>query len=199
MSDKSEALELAGIVVPQLASNIITSVPTITITQQDLETAISEITLETQTLGSPLLQMVLIDPAWKIQRSGLCDIDADGLVPKVDVNYPPGTSVWWRLAMVDGGNDMTQANLTLTFQLRIISYLQNCYGPFSAPPGTTTRAQFIKDLVDKMPREIDQSILGPGPKTIQFVCPDSECGAAGRWINGSATGDRWSKRCWYRQ
>lgn len=172
MASPERQEEIAGIVAPLLADNIITTVPTIvTVNQADIAQAISEITVETQTLGVPLLQLELIDPAWKIQRSGLCDQDTNGLVARADVNYPPGTNVWWRLAMVDGTNDLTQTNLTLTFQLRIVSYLQACFGAFTAPPGTTTRAQFIKSLVDRMPKEIDQSILGPGPQDIQFVCP----------------------------
>ena len=149
----------------------------VTVTYEVLTDAISEVTPETQTLGACLLQVTLTDPDWTILRSGLCDIDADGLLQKVDVNYPHGTDVWWRLAMLEFGDEFSQANLTMTFQHRIINYLMNDWGPlqFSQLPGShNTRAQFIKALADRIPRSLPSGVLGPGSAASQqvlFVCP----------------------------
>jgi hypothetical protein len=142
-----------------------------------LTNAIVEITPETQTLGAALLQVTVIDPHWKIARSGLCDTDADGLLRQIDVNFPQGTEVWWRLAMVDltdASSSGNAPNLTLTFQQRIVSYLLNDWGPLGWPGGKagSTRAQFIKMLAARIPSHLDASVLGPGSSPIRFVCPE---------------------------
>lgn len=74
--------------------------------------------------------------------------------------------------MVDISNDTSQANLTLTFQSRAASYMQNCFGAFKAKQGTTTRAQFVKALVDRVQQELPANLRGPGKTTIKFICPD---------------------------
>jgi hypothetical protein len=89
----------------------------------------------------------VVDPDWQIQTSGLCDQDADGLLPMVDFNFPEGTDVWWRLDNVSGLGDPTTPNLQLIFQHRIASYAQEDWGPLKVAPGTTTRAQFVKQLI----------------------------------------------------
>ena len=159
------------------------------LTVDNLTPAIQEVTVRTQTCGAALLQLTLIDPAWKIQRSGLCDVDSDGLLQQIDVNFPTGTPVWWRMSMIDGGSDLSDANLTLTFQQRIISYLQNDFGGnVTAAPGTTTLAQFVKQLAGRIPNQLPTGVRGPstytsGPvciptgkpgdsQSIKFVCPE---------------------------
>lgn len=147
----------------------------VTIKREYLSDCIAEITPETQTMGAALLQITLIDPEWQISRSGMCDITADGFLPNVDVEYPPGRGVWWRLAMIDVTSDLTQANLIMTFQQRIVSYLRDCWGPLGWPAGHpgSTRAQFLQMLAAKMPSELPKSSIGPGPPPqIRFVCPD---------------------------
>lgn len=133
--------------------------------EEHLTRAMVQVTPETQIYGSSLLVVTLTDPAWEIQRSGLLAVDADGLLERIEVNFPEGTDVWWRLAMVEGGNDLAGPNLTLTFIDRILGYLQDNWGPKVAAPGTTTRAQFIKQLVDEVGK-------GDGHKPINFVCPE---------------------------
>jgi hypothetical protein len=176
-------------VVPSLIANhIVTTandyaaaqkLPAITVTTDALTAAISEITPETQLIGAALLQVTLADPASKIFRSGLCDMNSDGMLYQVDVNFPDGTPVWWRLAMVDYQSvDESQGspNLTLTFQHRIVSYLSDCWGPLGWPAGNVgqTRAQFLKMLVTKMPGELPKQAIGPGaaPGDLSFICPE---------------------------
>jgi hypothetical protein len=67
--------------------------------------------------------------------------------------------------MVDFGTDTTEANLTLTFQDRIIAELISKWGPLGWDPGANaTRAQFIERLVLEVGR-------GDGLQPITFVCP----------------------------
>lgn len=132
---------------------------------EDLTSAISEVTFETQTLGAALLQVTVIDPGQTIVRSGFLDKDSDGLLPEIDINFPDGSDYWWRLAMIDVTGDLSSPNVTLTFQTRFISYLQNKWGPKGVAPGTTTRAQFIKQLVDEVGK-------GDGLQPINFLCPE---------------------------
>lgn len=130
---------------------------------EDLASAVAEVTVESQTLGASLLQVTMNDPNWAILRSGFLNVTADGLLDAIDVNFPQGSDLWWRLAMIDFTNDLSGPNLTLTFQDRIISYLQGKWGGMAVAPGTTTRAQFIKQLVDQVGK-------GDGLMPIQFVC-----------------------------
>lgn len=166
--------EQAGIYSPLLANDILAAVETADITADELADTIGEVSVQTQTSGPPILTMSLIDPSWKIQRSAICAVDEDGfLVNQIDVNYPPGGPVWWRMVMAEGGGDLTSANLTLTFRFRLVDYLSSCTGPFSAPPGTKTRAEFVKAMFDRMKHEIDKSVLGPGGlDDIHFICPE---------------------------
>ena len=158
----------------QVADHITRSSFGISLTPYQLADVISEITVETTITGAGLLAVQIIDPYWQVQRSGLCATDETGeLANNVDINFPEGSDLWWRLAMVEGGNDLTAPNVTLTFIDRIVSYLQDDWGPLSVKAGTTTRAQFIAQLVARIPASIrDYAVLGEGKSTIDFVCPD---------------------------
>lgn len=176
-------------VIPRLVANHIlttantyagqTGLPAITVDLEFLTNAVQEVTPETQTLGCALLQVTLIDPAWKILRSGICSTDQAGMLYQVDVNYPEGTPVWWRLAEVQFASadaQPGQPNLTMTFQHRPWVYLMQCFGAIgwsglTGKPGTTL-AQFVKALCDKMPSELPASKIGPGPAPgITLICP----------------------------
>ena len=169
--------------IPQLlAQHIINnSVQNGAVSVTDLTEAISEVTPETQTAGPALLQLTLIDPFHKILRSGICSKGSDGYLQPIDINFPEGTNVWWRLAMVDlQDSDGSQPNLILTFQHRPIAYLLRCMGALGWPSGKVgdTRAQFIKFLLDKMPAELPKNLVGPtgsdgsgSPSDFKFICP----------------------------
>jgi cell wall-associated NlpC family hydrolase len=129
----------------------------------DLAKAISEIELQTQILGASFLKVTVIDPEWSIMTSGWLDV-VDGRVDEIEVEFPEKSGWFWRLCALSGTTDRTQPGLTLTFEDRIVAYLrEHWYPPKTAPPGTQTRAQFIRDLV----REVG---LNGEPK-IRFVCP----------------------------
>jgi hypothetical protein len=149
----------------QVAQHIVRSVQGITVDSDYLATVMQEITVETQISGASILHLYLIDPYWVVMRSGLLDKDEAGeLANDVDVNFPEGSNLWWRLVMDDYSNDLSDANLELTFIDRAVAYMQDDWGPFSAPPGTRTRAQFIKQLVDRIARVLHVTPL-------KFVCP----------------------------
>lgn len=150
----------------QVAQHLVRSVNGITVDSDYLATVIQEIVPETQISGTSILHLYIIDPYWIVQRSGLIDTDESGeLANDVDVNFPEGSGLWWRLAMVDGGNELSDANLELTFIDRAVAYMQDDWGPVTAAPGTRTCAQFIKQLVDRVPR-----VLHVPP--LNFVCPE---------------------------
>lgn len=167
--------------IPQLvAENIVTTGNTVTdvspqITSEFLGPLITDIQPQTQTIGAALLNVDLIDPTWVIYRSGLCTRDPDGLLPQVDVEYPPGTDVWWRLAYVSITNDLNSANLTMTFQHRIVSYLTHDWGPLAwknLGGQGTTRAQFIKRMFSRIPKSLPKGVAGPGGTDIIFESPE---------------------------
>lgn len=140
--------------------------------------AISEVTYESQIAGPDLLTLTISDPAWEIQRSGLLDM-VNGDVPLIDINFPRNSDVWFRLNMPEGlGGDLTSQNLQLTFQHRLVSYLQWDWGTLTAAPGTTKYTQFAKQLCDRIPNALNKfnpSVLGPGTaasQTITLICPD---------------------------
>lgn len=132
-----------------------------TLATNDLAGAIAQVQTRTQIFGASTLTVSLVDPEWEVQTSGLFDLDAEGLLAPIDVNFPEGSDTWWRLCTTSGTTDLSAANFTLTFEDRIVAYLREHWGPKAARPGTTTRAQFIAQLV----REVH---AGGG---IRFVCP----------------------------
>jgi hypothetical protein len=155
-----------------IANDIQASASGIVPQREQLAEVISEVQLQTQTLGASLLHVTLIDPGWAIQRTGWLNVTDDGLLDEIEVQFPAPQPneppMWWRLAMVEGGNDLTQPNLTLTFQDRIVAILQDQWGPIGVAPNTKTRAQFFKQLVDSANIYCASHGLPP----IRFVCPE---------------------------
>lgn len=131
---------------------------------EELAPAIGEITLRTQIAGASTLTVTVIDPRWDLLTSGFLDVDSEGLLDEIEVQFPEGSGWYWRLCMVEGGTDLFQPNVTLTFEDRIVGYLRDKWGTKAVAPGTTTRAQFVKQLIDEVGR-------GDGLQPIKFVCP----------------------------
>lgn len=124
-----------------------------------LTEAIGEITLETTTQGGSTLAVQLIDPYWVIVTSGWLDADpTTGILDKIETEYPEGSGSFWRLCSVDLSRASGGANVTLTFEDRIVAQLRERWGAKTAKPGTRTRAQFVRSLVDEV-------------SDITFVCP----------------------------
>lgn len=159
--DPMSAVSVSTLIATDIQATALGVIPA----REELAQVVSEVQLQTQILGSSLLHITLIDPGWAIQRTGWLNVSPDGLLDEIEVEFPKGSGMWWRLAMVEGGNNLSAPNLTLTFQDRIVAYLQDKAGKKVVAPGTTTRAQFIKQLVDEVGN-------GDGKQPIQFVCPE---------------------------
>lgn len=128
----------------------------------DLTEAITDIQIETVVQGAGTLTVYIADPWWGLltrvgESPAFIDVDDAGLLIPVDVNFPQGTDMWWRLCAASPSTDTTQANLVLTFEDRIASELRDLGGPKTAG-NNMTRAQFIASLVAQVP-------------DIRFVCP----------------------------
>jgi cell wall-associated NlpC family hydrolase len=162
MSEDIEPLPpgLAHFVATQISSAA-TKKP---VAKENLASRIAEIALRTQISGASTLTVTLIDPEWALLTSGFLDVNKEGVLPEIEVQYPPGSGSFWRLCMVDASSDLYGPNVTLTFEDRIVSYLREKWGPKAVAPHTTTRAQFVKQLVDEVGR-------GDGLDAIKFVCP----------------------------
>lgn len=132
---------------------------------EGLASAISEIELETQIAGASFIKVSVVDPYWVLATSGWLDVSDEGLLDEIEVEFPEKSGWMWTLCAVEITNDVTQPNLILTFEDRIIARLRKKWGPKNIPSGATTRAQFVKALVDEV------GVSGKEP-AIKFVCPE---------------------------
>lgn len=127
--------------------------------EEDLAQAIGEIELETQILGASFLKVEIIDPEGTIAASGLIDVNPEGILQPVEVEYPEGSGWDWVLCAAEVSTDPSQPNLILTFEDKFVTMMREQFGPKLTAAGTQTRAQFIKSLV--------LEAIGAG----HFVCP----------------------------
>jgi uncharacterized protein (TIGR02594 family) len=114
----------------------------------NLEEAITGIQVTDTIVGSSTIELRLLDPGWRLTDSKFFSNDVGRLDP-VEVNYPDGSRLWWRLTQceLEWGSD---AALTLTFMERSAVYLMLHHGPKKASRGKMTRAEFIKSLCDEV-------------------------------------------------
>jgi cell wall-associated NlpC family hydrolase len=132
---------------------------------KQLASSISEIELETQIAGASFIKVHCIDPYWVLATSGWLEVTEEGLLDEIEVEFPEKSGWLWVLCAIEITNDVTQPNLILTFEDKIIGRLRKKWGGRNVPPGTTTRAQFVKALVDEV------GVSGKEP-AIRFVCPE---------------------------
>lgn len=119
------------------------------LSETDLTTALQDVELQTQILGASFIKVFVDDPEWVIQNSGLIRVNSDGILNELEVEYPESSGYFWRLAAVEGSTEITQANLTLTFEDRIVARLREQWKHRTFPPGLSTRAQVVKALVEE--------------------------------------------------
>jgi hypothetical protein len=128
---------------------------------ENLATAITDIQVETTITGASQLRVTLVDHEWDLLTSGWLDTDAHGFLPKLYVGYPRGSGIVWILSAVDVTTDLSQANLTLTFEDVVVAQMRDKHGPKQATRSPSmTRARFIRSLVKD---------AVPGAK---FHCPE---------------------------
>src|ERR1035437_110828 len=135
------------------------------LTELNLVQAIQEIEIQTQILGASFIKVHVIDPEWTIMTSGLLKVNEDGLLNELEVEFPHKTGYFWRFCAVEGSTELSQANLILTFEDRVVANLREQWGHKTASPGASTRAEFIKALVD------EANLKDPSKPRIHFVSP----------------------------
>lgn len=123
----------------------------VSLSAEEFANAVSEIELETQIKGASFIKVHLIDPNWKIATSGLVDVNAEGLLPEAEAEFPEKSGWIWTLCAVEVTNDFSSgANLILTFEDKIVNELRQEWGLKRAKPGYNARAQFIKSLIHEV-------------------------------------------------
>jgi hypothetical protein len=115
----------------------------------DLAASIQEVEIETQIQGASFLKLHVIDPHWLIIKGGLLAVNEDGLLNEVECEFPEYSGYQWRLAAVEGTTEIGGANAVLTFEDAIVARLRQQWGHRTIPPGLTTRAQFVRNLVNE--------------------------------------------------
>jgi hypothetical protein len=113
--------------------------------QVDLETAITNISIEDTIRGSSTITLTLADPEWVLITSGFLDADKDGKLDPIDVNYPDGSRYWWQLTQLEFGLDGRSPTPTgLIFMERAAAHMMELRGPMKAGRSKTTRAEFLR-------------------------------------------------------
>jgi len=96
--------------------------------------------------GSSTLEITVADPEFELYE--FFDIDRDGKLDKIEIQYPPRSANWWRLTQLGLSTQAGQAlELTLTFMERPVVLLLHKKGPKKTRRGKTTRAEFLRSLV----------------------------------------------------
>jgi hypothetical protein len=137
----------------------------------DLSDRIADVIISTKVQGASTLEVHLIDPLWVIPMSGFIKVDINGyLWPPIDINFPTGTKCVWRLCQCKPTwQSVTQANLVLTFEDRIVSQLREISpgngGLVQGLPNQTLGG-FIKMLVDNA-----NSILHSDIQLLELISP----------------------------
>jgi len=163
MSEELGRVANAGVLAKFFAKQVGEGSKKGTLSEEELAERIAEIELETQISGASFIKVQVIDPEWKLQTSGFVDVDSNGLLNDVVVEFPEGSGWLWALCAVEGSTDVSSANFTMTFEDKIIADLRQYWKPKQVPPGTQTRAQFVRSLINEVGRY--------GEPKIKFVCP----------------------------
>jgi uncharacterized protein (TIGR02594 family) len=118
--------------------------------QVNFEDAIIGIKVNDTIVGASTIEVRLVDPSWSLIDSKFFDHNpVDGKLDPVEVNYPDGSRLWWRLTQMElmWGTD---PELKLIFMERSAVFLMSHKGPVKASRGKKTRAEFLKSLTDKV-------------------------------------------------
>jgi cell wall-associated NlpC family hydrolase len=115
--------------------------------QVQMAEAIGEIELETQILGASFIKVHVIDPELIFLNQGWLQMK-EGLLEPIEVEFPEKSKWLWILCAIEPSTDVTSANLELTFESKVVSTMREFWTPpKQAPPGTQTRAEFVRDLL----------------------------------------------------
>ena len=111
-----------------------------------LSSSIESITYDDTIEGSSTLIVRIADTEYKLWH--FFDIDKNGKLDVIDVNYPDDTAMWWRMTQFGASTQDGYLQLELTFMERPAVLLMKQHGPRHASRGRKTRAEFFKALVE---------------------------------------------------
>lgn len=114
----------------------------------ELSEMITGVTVNDTIDGSSTMTVELFDDGLFLVDSGFFDVDDNGKLDAIEVNYPARTEFWWRVTQVSIDVSLAGAQVSLTFMERAAVYLQELRGPVKVSRAKKTRAEFIKQLVD---------------------------------------------------
>jgi hypothetical protein len=130
----------------------------------DLAGALGEIELETEITGASFIKAEVIDPEWHITNA-LVKVTPQGILEQVEVEFPEGSGWKWILCAVELTTDPTKPQI-YTFENKSANDLREYAGPKLITPGSTTRAEFVRQLL--IEAGID-NITIPGLRVLQRV------------------------------
>jgi hypothetical protein len=145
------------------------------VNEVELAKRIQEIELETQILGASFLKVHIVDPDLTLTNAGWLALK-EGLLEPITVEFPEGSKYMWNLCAVEITTNVG-ANLECTFESSLVAKLREKWEPRQAPPGTRTRAQFVRDLL----QESGVPYVIPGLNKVQPV-EEEEKGETGTTI-----------------
>ncbi len=85
--------------------------------KEELAEAISEIGNPNTDRGSILYQKFgVIDPEWVLATTGFVDVNEEGILDPLEVEFPEKSGWLWTFCAVEITNDVTQPNLVLSIR-----------------------------------------------------------------------------------
>jgi len=115
--------------------------------QMDLANAITDVSMTSPLAGAPSIVLSLLDPLWNLLDSTFFDADQDGRLDPLQLVYPEGRYTWVLSQLSPSGSAHT---MDVTFVPKLVYDLQHKYGPKKANRASTTRAEFIRSLVNEV-------------------------------------------------
>jgi hypothetical protein len=112
----------------------------------ELAGAITDLSISDTMTGSSTLTLHVSDAEHELTDSGFFDVDRNGRLNAIDLNYPEGGPLWWRLTQVQ----FNGTTVDMVFMERAAVHLDHHYGPLKRSRGKSTRAEFLKSLCDKV-------------------------------------------------
>ncbi len=116
----------------------------------DLAQMVTAISVEDTIAGSSTITLSLFDDRWDLVDTGFFDVDRDGKLDAIEVNYPDGSDFWWRVTQVSLTATGSGVVIEMTFMERAAVYLQELRGPVKVARSKKTRAEFLLQLTDKV-------------------------------------------------
>jgi hypothetical protein len=116
----------------------------------DLESAVTSIDLSDAMRASGTVEIGVRDVDWRLTDSGFFDANENGILDRIEVNYPEGSDFWWRLSQVGTTKAGNGADLTLSFMERAPWDVMEHHGPLKFNRSKVTRAEAVLSLLRRV-------------------------------------------------